>query len=94
LDDDLMTTHFKLAEHAQLIIFARSPEKKWVHDNVIFRSVYDGQLRLCMSLLCGSNRPLARVTPFVSLPIFHLRIFSREANFSFVIGLSTGTVWN
>jgi hypothetical protein len=49
-----MTTHFKLAEHAQLIIFARSPEKKWVHDNVIFRGVYNGQLRLCMSyLLCG-----------------------------------------
>jgi hypothetical protein len=23
-----------------------------------------------------------------------LRIFSREANFSFVIGLSTGTIWN
>jgi hypothetical protein len=52
LDDDLMTTYFKLAEHAQLIIFARSPEKKWVHENVSFRSVYNGQLRLCMSLLC------------------------------------------
>ena len=48
-----MTTHFKLAEHAQLIIFARSPEKKWVHENVSFRSVYNGQLRLCMSLLCA-----------------------------------------
>jgi hypothetical protein len=33
--------------------FARSPEKKWVHENVIFRSVYNGQLRLCMSLLCA-----------------------------------------
>ena len=51
-----MTTHFKLAEHAQLIIFAQSPEKKWVHDNVIFRSVNDGQLRLCMSLLCDDMR--------------------------------------
>jgi hypothetical protein len=50
---DWMTTHFKLAEHAQLIVFARSPEKKWVHKNVSFRSVYDGQLQLCMSLLCG-----------------------------------------
>jgi hypothetical protein len=28
------------------------------------------------------------------MPVFHLRIFSREANFSFVIGLSTGTIWN
>jgi hypothetical protein len=53
LDDDLMTTHFKLAEHAQLIIFRPITWKKWVHDNVIFRSVYNGQLRLCMSyLLC------------------------------------------
>jgi hypothetical protein len=26
-------------------------------------------------------------------PVFHLRIFSREANFSFVFGLSTGTNW-
>jgi hypothetical protein len=47
LDDDLMTTHFKLAEHAQLIIFCPVAWKKWVHDNVIFRSVYNGQLRLC-----------------------------------------------
>jgi hypothetical protein len=48
-----MTTHFKLAEHAQLIIFCPVAWKKWVHENVSFRSVYDGQLRLCMSLLCG-----------------------------------------
>jgi hypothetical protein len=35
--------------------FTRSREKKWIHDNVIFRSVYDGQLRLCMSyLLCAT----------------------------------------
>jgi hypothetical protein len=27
-------------------------------------------------------------------PVLHLRIFSREANFSFVFGLSTGTIWN
>jgi hypothetical protein len=27
------------------------------------------------------------------MPVFHLRIFSREANFSFVIGLSTGTIY-
>jgi hypothetical protein len=27
-------------------------------------------------------------------PVFHLRIFSREANFSFVFGLSTGIIWN
>jgi hypothetical protein len=27
------------------------------------------------------------------MPVFHLRIFSREANFSFVFGLSTGTNW-
>ena len=27
-------------------------------------------------------------------PVFHLIIFSREANFSFVFGLSTGTIWN
>ena len=26
-------------------------------------------------------------------PVLHLRIFSREANFSFVFGLSTGTNW-
>jgi hypothetical protein len=50
----LMTTHFKLAEHAQ-----------WVHDNVIFRSVYDGQLRLCMSLLCGTDEdPGLRIESF------------------------------
>jgi hypothetical protein len=24
------------------------------------------------------------------MPVFHLRIFSREANFSFVFGLATG----
>jgi hypothetical protein len=53
LDDNLMTTHFKLAEHAQLIIFCTVAWKKWVHENVSFRSVYNGQLRLCMSLLCG-----------------------------------------
>ena len=54
LDDDLMTTHFKLAEHAQLIIFRPVAWKKVGTDNVIFRSVYNGQLRLCMSyLLCG-----------------------------------------
>jgi hypothetical protein len=28
------------------------------------------------------------------MPVFHLRIFSREANFSFVFGLSTETIWN
>jgi hypothetical protein len=27
------------------------------------------------------------------MPVFHLRIFSREDNFSFVFGLSTGTNW-
>ena len=47
-----MTTHIKLAEHAQLIIFCPVAWKKWVHENVSFRSVYNGQLRLCMSLLC------------------------------------------
>jgi hypothetical protein len=55
-----MTTHFKLAEHAQLIFFARSPEKymkyTWgIHENVSFRSVHDGQLQLCMSLLCVND---------------------------------------
>ena len=44
----------KLAEHAQLIFFARSPEEKWVHENISFRSVYNGQLQLCMYLLCGT----------------------------------------
>ena len=28
---------FKLAEHAQLIFFARPREKKWVHENVTFQ---------------------------------------------------------
>jgi hypothetical protein len=28
--------------------FSRLPEKKWVRENVSFRSVYDGQLQLCM----------------------------------------------
>ncbi len=28
---------FKLAEHAQLIFFARLCEKKWVHENVTFQ---------------------------------------------------------
>jgi hypothetical protein len=32
--------------------FAQSPEKKWVHENVSFRSVHDGQLHLCMYQLC------------------------------------------
>jgi hypothetical protein len=54
LDDDLMTTHFKLAEHAQLIILCPVAWKKWVHYNVILRRVYNGQLRLRMSLLCDS----------------------------------------
>jgi hypothetical protein len=47
----------ELAEHAQLIIFnfARSLEKKWVHENVSLRSVYDGQLHPCMSLLCDCD---------------------------------------
>jgi hypothetical protein len=26
------------------------------------------------------------------MPVFHLRVFSREANFSFVFGLATGTM--
>jgi hypothetical protein len=43
--------------------FARSPEKKWVHYNVIFRSVYDGQLRLCMSLLCDVDKAKSRFAP-------------------------------
>ena len=38
----------ELAKHAQLIIFARPPEEKWVRENVIFRSVYDGQFHLCV----------------------------------------------
>jgi hypothetical protein len=62
LDDNLMTTRFKLAEHAQLIIFRPIAWKNWVHDNVIFRSVYNGQLRLCMSyLLCDGAKRRARV---------------------------------
>jgi hypothetical protein len=28
------------------------------------------------------------------MPVFHLKILSREANFSFIFGLSTGTIWN
>ena len=35
----------------------------------------------------------ARRSPAIK-PVFHLIIFSREANFSFVFGLSTGTIWN
>jgi hypothetical protein len=67
LDNDQVTTHFKLAEHARSwSFFARSPEKKWVHDNVIFRSVYNGQLRLCMSLLRLSQSPFWN-TDFSSL---------------------------
>jgi hypothetical protein len=27
------------------------------------------------------------------MPVFHLRIFSREVNFSFLSDLSTGTDW-
>ena len=54
---DWMTTWWRLTLNLlstrSWSFFARSPEKKWVHDNVIFRSVYNGQLRLCMSyLLC------------------------------------------
>jgi hypothetical protein len=52
-----MTTHFKLAEHAQLIIFRPVAWKNVVQENVSFRSVYDGQLRLCMSyLLCDVTK--------------------------------------
>jgi hypothetical protein len=31
--------------------------KKVVHENVSFRSVYNGQLQLCMSLLCAMGAP-------------------------------------
>jgi hypothetical protein len=39
-----------------LIIFRPVAWKKWVHDNVIFRSVYNGHLRLWMSLLCVQDK--------------------------------------
>jgi hypothetical protein len=41
-----------------------------------------------------NERRFERELAFARLmPVFHLQIFSREANFSFVIGLSTGTKW-
>jgi hypothetical protein len=53
---DWMTTWWRLTLNLlstrSWSFFAQSSEKKWVHENVIFRSVYNGQLRLCMSLLC------------------------------------------
>jgi hypothetical protein len=49
---DWMMTHFKLAEHAQLIIFCPVAWKKWVHENVSFRSIYNGQLCLYSVTLC------------------------------------------
>jgi hypothetical protein len=57
---DWMTTWWRLTLNLlstrSWSFFARSPVKKWVHDNVIFSSVYNGQLRLCMSyLLCGAK---------------------------------------
>jgi hypothetical protein len=44
----------KLAEHAQLIIFCPVSWKKvgTIHENVSFCSVYNGELQLCMYLLC------------------------------------------
>jgi hypothetical protein len=57
-----MTTHFKLAEHAQLIIFRLVAWKKVVHDNVIFSSVYNGQLRLCMSYLLCDDSEIANIS--------------------------------
>jgi hypothetical protein len=53
-DDDSLLLLAELAEHAQLIIFCLVAWKKWVHENVSFRSVYDGQLQLCMYLLCDN----------------------------------------
>jgi hypothetical protein len=54
-----MTTRFNCWQNfpstCSWSFFARSPEKKWVHENVSFRSVYDGQLQLCMYLLCDSS---------------------------------------
>jgi hypothetical protein len=48
----------------------RSPEKKWVHENVSFRSVYDGQLQLCMYIY---SVPVNSMWTFSStcLHIFH-----------------------
>jgi hypothetical protein len=44
--------------------FAWSPGKKWVHDNVIFSSVYNGQLRLCMSYLLCDDSEIANISWF------------------------------
>jgi hypothetical protein len=48
-----------------------------------------------MQALAASCEELrARIGKPPLMPVFHLRIFSLEANFSFVFGLSTGTIWN
>ena len=49
----------KLAEHAQLIIFCPVSWKKvgTIHENVFsFCSVYNGELQLCMYLLCDFSQ--------------------------------------
>jgi hypothetical protein len=50
LDDESLLLLAELAEHAQLIIFCPVAWKKWVHENVSFRSVYNGQLQLCICI--------------------------------------------
>ena len=68
---DWMTTWWRLTLNLlstrSWSFFARSPEKKWVHDNVIFRSVYNGQLRLCMSLLCAVSVATCYKKPVLAL---------------------------
>jgi hypothetical protein len=48
-----MTTRFNCSRNLPSTrswsFLARSPEKKWVDENVSFRSIYDGQLQLCIN---------------------------------------------
>ena len=57
-------------------------------------------LRRSRSTSDRDNSDMAAKIEFIDIiestlmPVFHLRIFLREANFSFVFGFSTGTMWN
>jgi hypothetical protein len=53
-----LTAHRTCRAHAVDHFLPGCPKKKWVHENVSFCSVYDGQFHLCMYLLCGRVDPL------------------------------------
>jgi hypothetical protein len=87
---DWMTTSWRLTLNllSTRSFFARSPEKKWVHENVIFRSVYIGQLRLCMSLLCDNNIRMRVLNYYAQKQwIIQLNVITWRINVYIVIGV-------